>query len=150
VTASIETIDIWHWPRRTRSAFSIAGIGAVLHHATSGNLAPHPTHLLSPRLEETTMAKGYWMFHTTVTDAETYRKYVERDGEAFNKYGARFLARGGEFQVVEGTSKERHVIVEFDSYEAALACFHSREYQSAPEFRQTAAVTDLVIIKGTA
>jgi uncharacterized protein (DUF1330 family) len=96
------------------------------------------------------MAKGYWMFHTTVSDPETYKKYVERDGEAFAKYGARFLVRGGEFQAVEGSARERHVIVEFESYETALACFHSREYQAASEFRRASAITDLVIIKGTA
>jgi uncharacterized protein (DUF1330 family) len=94
------------------------------------------------------MAKGYWIFHTTVTDPETYRKYVARDGEAFEKYGARFLVRGGEFQVVEGASKERHVIIEFESYESALACFRSGEYQAASAFRRMAAVTDLVIVKG--
>lgn len=71
------------------------------------------------------MAKGYWMFHTTVSDPETYKKYVERDGAAFAKYGARFLVRGGEFQAVEGSARERHVIIEFESYETALACFHS-------------------------
>lgn len=95
------------------------------------------------------MAKGYWMFSTTVTDGDAYKKYVERDGEAFDKFGARFLVRGGEFQVVEGSSQQRHVIIEFESYERARACYHSREYQSAAEFRRTAAVTDLVIIKGT-
>jgi uncharacterized protein (DUF1330 family) len=96
------------------------------------------------------MAKGYWMFHTTVRDPETYKKYVERDGAAFAKYGARFLVRGGEFQAVEGSARERHVIIEFESYETALACFHSPEYQAASEFRRASAITDLVIIKGTA
>lgn len=94
------------------------------------------------------MAKGYWMFHTTVTDPETYKKYVERDAEAFTKFGARFLARGGEFLAVEGVARERHVIIEFESYEAAQACYRSPEYQAASEFRRAAAVTDLVIIKG--
>jgi uncharacterized protein (DUF1330 family) len=96
------------------------------------------------------MAKGYWMFHTTVSDPETYKKYVERDGAAFAKYGARFLVRGGEFQAVEGSARERHVIIEFESYETALACFHSPEYQAASEFRRASAITDLVIIKWTA
>jgi uncharacterized protein (DUF1330 family) len=96
------------------------------------------------------MAKGYWMFHTTVSDPEIYKKYVERDGEAFAKYGARFLVRGGEFQAVEGSARERHVIIEFESYQTALACFHSPEYQAASDFRRASAITDLVIIKGTA
>ena len=97
---------------------------------------------------ENNVAKGYWMFHTTVTDAEVYKRYVERDGKAFEKYDARFLARGGEFQLVEGSAQQRHVIIEFESYEAARACYHSREYQSASEFRRAAAVTDLIIVKG--
>lgn len=95
------------------------------------------------------MAKGYWMFHVTVSDPETYKKYIERDAEPFAKYGARFLARGGEFTVVEGTARERHVIIEFDSYEAARACYESPEYQAASTFRRVAAITDLVIVKGT-
>lgn len=96
------------------------------------------------------MAKGYWIFHTTVTDLDSYAKYVERDGEAFAKYGARFLVRGGAFRTVEGTARDRHVIIEFASYEAALACYQSPEYQAVFEFRRDAAITDLVIIQGTA
>jgi uncharacterized protein (DUF1330 family) len=96
------------------------------------------------------MAKGYWMFHTTVTDPNSYAKYIERDGEAFAKYGARFLVRGGAFRAVEGTARERHVIIEFESYETALACYESPEYQAAFQFRRNAAITDLVIIQGTA
>ena len=94
------------------------------------------------------MAKGYWMFHVTVTDPEIYRKYIERDAEPFARYGARFLARGGAFVAVEGAARERHVIIEFDSYETARACYDSPEYQAASVFRRDAAITDLVIIKG--
>jgi uncharacterized protein (DUF1330 family) len=95
------------------------------------------------------MAKGYWIFHTTVTDPETYRKYVERDAEPFAKFGARFLVRGGTFTRVEGEARDRHVVIEFDSYETALACYHSPEYQAASVFRHAGAITDLLIIEGT-
>ncbi|MBM3619664.1 MAG: DUF1330 domain-containing protein [Alphaproteobacteria bacterium] len=95
------------------------------------------------------MAKGYWIFHATVTDPEAYKKYIERDAEAFAKYGARFLVRGGAFQRVEGQARDRHVVIEFESYETAQACYHSPEYQAASAFRQAGAVTDLVIIEGT-
>lgn len=95
------------------------------------------------------MAKGYWIFHATVTDPEAYKKYIERDAEPFKKYGARFLVRGGAFRPVEGEARDRHVVIEFDSYEVALACYHSPEYQAASEFRRAGAVTDLVIIEGT-
>jgi uncharacterized protein (DUF1330 family) len=94
------------------------------------------------------LAKGYWMFHTTINDPETYKKYIERDGAAFARYGARFLVRGGEHKAVEGSARDRHVIIEFESYEQALACYESPEYQAASQFRHAAAMTDLVIIKG--
>lgn len=96
------------------------------------------------------MAKGYWIFQTTITDPATYQKYVERDGAAFSKYGARFVVRGGPFVVAEGTSRQRHVLIEFKDCETALACFHSPEYQAASEFRRAGAVTDLVIVEGAA
>ena len=60
------------------------------------------------------MAKGYWMFHVTVNDPDTYQKYIEHDAPVLAKYGGRFLARGGEFQALEGTARQRHVIIEFD------------------------------------
>jgi uncharacterized protein (DUF1330 family) len=88
--------------------------------------------------ENDTMSKGYWIFQTTVTDPETYKKY-----------GARFLVRGGQFVVTEGTSRQRHVVIEFESYATAQACFHSPEYQEASVFRRAGAVTDLVIVGGT-
>jgi uncharacterized protein (DUF1330 family) len=94
------------------------------------------------------MAKGYWMFHVTVNDPDTYQKYIEHDAPVFAKYGGRFLARGGEFQAIEGTARQRHVIIEFDSYETALAYYNSPEYQAAAEFRRSSAIADLVIVKG--
>jgi uncharacterized protein (DUF1330 family) len=94
------------------------------------------------------MSKGYWIFQTTVTDDAAYRQYVELDSAAFVKYGARFLVRGGEFVVTEGTGRQRHVVIEFDSYGTARACFDSPEYQAASVFRRAGAITDLIIIEG--
>jgi len=33
------------------------------------------------------MAKGYWMFHVTVNDPDTYQKYIEQDAPVFARYG---------------------------------------------------------------
>lgn len=94
------------------------------------------------------MAKGYWFFQATVHDMETYKKYIAADRVSFEKFGARYLVRGGEHQIVEGKARDRQVVIEFDSYEQALACYHSPEYQAAAKFRFASADSDIVIVKG--
>ena len=94
------------------------------------------------------MARGYWVAHVDINDVETYRKYVESNGPAFAKFGGRFLVRAGRYEVVEGTTRERNVVVEFPSYEAARACWHSPEYQAVLKYRTASSIADLVIFEG--
>lgn len=94
------------------------------------------------------MPKGYWIARLDVTDAETYKTYVKANAEAFAKYGAKFLTRGGPFTSLEGQNRSRNVILEFESVEQALACYHSPEYQRAFDIRKNAAVADIVIMAG--
>lgn len=94
------------------------------------------------------MAKGYWVARVDVSDPEGYKAYVEANAVAFKKYGARFLVRGGQFTLKEGTSRSRNVVIEFDSYEKALACYESPEYQDAMSHRLPVSQGDLIIIEG--
>jgi uncharacterized protein (DUF1330 family) len=94
------------------------------------------------------MPKGYWIGRIDVNDPEGYKAYVAADAEPFRKYGARFLVRGGPFETVEGTSRARHVVIEFKDYQTALACYRSPEYQKARALRQASADADIVIIEG--
>ena len=66
---------------------------------------------------------------------------------AFGKYGGRYLVRGGTREVVEGKVRARTVVLEFPSYQAALDCYRSPEYQAAV-LRQGKAEFDLVVIEG--
>ncbi len=94
------------------------------------------------------MAKGYWIARVDVRNSDTYKNYVAANGAAFAKFGGRFLVRGGTFETVAGTSRSRNVVLEFPSYEAALACWHSPEYQAAKAERDGHAVADIIIIEG--
>jgi uncharacterized protein (DUF1330 family) len=94
------------------------------------------------------MAKGYWIARVDVSDPEAYKQYIAANAEAFTKYGARFLVRGGSFETVEGSSRERNVVLEFSDYQTALACYRSPEYQRAIGFRASASEGDLVIVEG--
>ena len=94
------------------------------------------------------MAKGYWVGQVTVNDPARYRDYIDANGAAFEEYGARFLIRGGRAKIVEGSCRPRLVVIEFPSFERALACYDSAEYRAAARIRLEAAETDLVIAEG--
>lgn len=94
------------------------------------------------------MAKGYWIAHVDVRDADAYKRYVEANAAAFAKYGARFLVRGGGSLTVEGTFRARTVVIEFADFATAEACYRSPEYEHARSLRQTASSADLIIVEG--
>lgn len=94
------------------------------------------------------MPKGYWIGHVTVNDDGQYPEYIRLGSKAYEKYGARFLVRGGRYENPEGTSRARNVVVEFADYETALACYNSEEYAAARAVRQRCADTDFLIIEG--
>lgn len=95
------------------------------------------------------MPRGYWIAHVEVTDPDRYVHYVEGARAAFEKYGARFLARGGEAEEVEGAlGRSRHVVIEFESLAAARACYNSPEYQAARTHRTEAGIATITLVDG--
>lgn len=94
------------------------------------------------------MPKGYWIARVDIRNAEGYPAYVAAAKPAFEKYGAKFLARGGNFHKLEGQVRARNVIIEFPSLQAAYDCYHSPEYQIAAAIRQKVADAEMVIVEG--
>jgi uncharacterized protein (DUF1330 family) len=94
------------------------------------------------------MPKGYWIVRVDITDQEKYKAYIAANAEPLKKYGARFLVRGGRFENPEGTSRTRNAVIEFPTYQAAIDCWKSSEYQQAIKFRQPVSTIDLIIIEG--
>lgn len=94
------------------------------------------------------MNKGYWIVSADVSDMEKFSEYKARTPAAMKKYGGKFLAKAGATQIVEGSSRGRNSIIEFPSYQHALDCWHSEEYQIAKQHRDGIAQFDVVIIEG--
>jgi uncharacterized protein (DUF1330 family) len=94
------------------------------------------------------MSKGYWIVQVDLKDPEKYKGYMAATVEAFRKHGARYLVRAGRFENADGTSRARHAVIEFPSYEAALACWKSSEYQDARNIRLPVSTMDVVVIEG--
>ncbi|MCD5994531.1 DUF1330 domain-containing protein [Pseudomonas sp. CDFA 602] len=95
--------------------------------------------------------KAYWIAHVDVTDPEQYSQYTQRAPAAFQLFGGKFMARGGRSDALEGrATPQRTVVIEFESYEQAVACYQSAEYQQAMSYRQGAARAEIVIVEGFA
>ncbi|MBX9464903.1 MAG: DUF1330 domain-containing protein [Aquamicrobium sp.] len=94
------------------------------------------------------MPKGYWIAHVDVREPERYKDYVSTAKPAFERFGARFLARGGASQAMEGAGRARNVVIEFPSMQAALDCYNSPEYQAAKAIRVTVADGEITIVEG--
>ena len=94
------------------------------------------------------MTKAYWIAHVTIDDPAAYESYRAANAAAFSKYGGRFLVRGGAQELREGQMRPRSVVIEFDSLDAAKACYDSAEYQAALALRQPCSDADLCIVDG--
>jgi uncharacterized protein (DUF1330 family) len=94
------------------------------------------------------MPKGYWIARVDVSDPEAYKSYVAANAAPLAEFGGRFLVRGGRVEPREGQWRTRQVIIEFPSYEAALACYDSPGYRDALKLREASAEGDLLIVEG--
>tara|TARA_B100000579_G_C22774234_1_gene825693 strand:+ start:1141 stop:1437 length:297 start_codon:yes stop_codon:yes gene_type:complete len=92
--------------------------------------------------------KGYWVTLCHVTDSLGYGEYIKLAGPAIEKFGGKFLARGGEQLKLEGDSYERTVVVEFDSMKSAKDAYDSDDYKKALEHSSPSSERHLVIVEG--
>jgi uncharacterized protein (DUF1330 family) len=94
------------------------------------------------------MPKAYWISRCEVDDPETYKRYIEIATPAFDRAGARFLARGGKVESLMGTAMSRNVVIEFPSMEAARAFFASSEYTEALTHRRKSSTGEIYVVEG--
>ena len=92
----------------------------------------------------------YWVARAKIIDPVEYRKYTGPGVAAIAKYGGKVLARGGKFQILEGTDAfDRFIIIEFPTFEQGAACFNSPEYQQAASIRRKGAgVVEIIMVEG--
>ena len=93
---------------------------------------------------------AYWVARSKINDPVEYKKYTDQIPGILAKFGGKVLARGGRFQIMEGPDKfHRFVVIEFPTFEQAVACQRSAEYQEAAAFRRGGAgEVELVIVEG--
>lgn len=93
------------------------------------------------------MPQAYWIAHVEVTNPDAYALYAKGATEAIAKHGGKFVARGGRYVQLEGRERPRNVVAIFPSFDAAVTCYHSPEYQAALVHAQGAAERDLMVVE---
>ena len=92
---------------------------------------------------------GYWIVRGgDIRDEEALREYGKLWPDIAARFGAEVIAGKGQLETREGEHYTRQLIVRFDSYEQALACYDSEEYQVAKAFAQKAYQRELSIVEG--
>ena len=94
---------------------------------------------------------AYWVARSKINDPVEYKKYTDRIPEIIAQFGGKVLARGGDYEILEGPKKfHRFVVIEFPTIADAIACNNSDAYQEASAFRKKDGVgeVELVIVDG--
>ena len=96
------------------------------------------------------MKKGYWVVaYRSISDESAVKAYGALALPAVESFGGRFLTRStSQIQTHEAGLQQRTILVEFDSYEIALAAHESEAYQRALQALGSGAERDFRIVEG--
>lgn len=91
---------------------------------------------------------GYWIIHGTIKDQAAFEEYARLWKPIAERYNARFLVPGKRHETREGKDYERVVVVEFPSFEQAVACYDDPDYKAALVPAMQAYDRNLTIVDG--
>jgi uncharacterized protein (DUF1330 family) len=92
---------------------------------------------------------GYWMIRgKEIKDAAALQEYAALWPPIAARYDAEIIAGKGEIDTREGPHYSRQMLVRFDSYALAIACYEDPEYQAALKLVQQAYERELSILEG--
>ena len=94
--------------------------------------------------------KGYVVcVYKSISDEEKLKEYAIKARSAVEKYGGKFLIRGGRSTTNEGDKSPRTVVIEFPNYDKANLFYNSKEYQEAHDVLKGHAVRHHQTIEGS-
>ena len=92
---------------------------------------------------------AYIVVHADVKDWDAYREYMRHTPRVIQKFGGRFIARGGEMITLEGPEETlRVVLLEFPSMDQAKAFYESADYAQTKILREGGGAAKFVVIDG--
>lgn len=96
------------------------------------------------------MKKGYWIAaYRSISDESALKAYAALARPAIQALGGRFLTGStSQVQAHEAGVQERTIVVEFESYDTAVAAHDSEAYQKALQALGSGAERDFRIVEG--
>lgn len=91
---------------------------------------------------------AYIIARITVTAPEDYASYASQTVALAERFGGRFLVKGGAQTALEGNCPDRHVIIEFPDRETALTWYDSPEYRRILPIALSSSQRDIVVVDG--
>ena len=93
--------------------------------------------------------KAYIIVDVTIINPDRYAEYKKLTPASLIPFDGKFVVRGGEAQTLEGTWEPgRVVVLEFPSMERAKAWWASAGYAPAKAIRQSASITQMIVVEG--
>ncbi len=92
---------------------------------------------------------AYLITEIEVTDPKGYEEYRSRVGQSLEAYGAKFLVRGGDIEVLEGEWQPKRIVMcVFDSIDKAREWYQSDAYRELKKIRENTARMKMVAVEG--
>jgi uncharacterized protein (DUF1330 family) len=92
---------------------------------------------------------AYFIVDIDVTDPAAFEEYRKAVPATVEKYGGKFLVRGGRVEVVEGSWRPKRVVVtEFPSLEQAKRWYDSEEYRALKALRLRTSEGNVILVEG--
>ncbi|HEX6644036.1 MAG TPA: DUF1330 domain-containing protein [Gemmatimonadales bacterium] len=92
---------------------------------------------------------AYIVVQIDVADPARYEDYKAMAPPSIAKFGGKYIVRGGEVQVLEGSwEPRRFVVLEFPDADRARAWWNSEEYADAKSLRQRCATSEMILVQG--
>ena len=92
---------------------------------------------------------AYFIVDNEVTDHTGFEEYRNQVRDTVEKYGGKFLVRGGKVRALEGDWKPKRIVVtEFPTTEQALRWYDSEDYRALKPLRLRTARGSVVLVEG--
>lgn len=92
---------------------------------------------------------AYIIVEIEITDPVGYEEYKKLAGDTVEKYGGKYIVRGGKTEVLEGDWKPKRIVVlEFPTMARAKEWLNSEEYREPRKMRHRTAKTHMLVIEG--